>query len=272
MPVQVKTYPTIAEAAAALASLRGARFHGGGTLLMRAVNEGDTTIEALLRSTDPALTAIRASGGRVELGAGVTMANLLAERDLAFLHPVARAVGGPALRNAATIGGNLFASAPYGDFGAALLALDATVSVNGGYGGGRAMSLSEFYAARGRAGFGLVASVSFNRPIDGTFRFRKVSRVRPKGISVLTIAAHLPGGVRLANARVVYNAMAETPMRAQAVERVLEGRALDPATVAEARRVAAEGTNPATDPIATSWYRREVVGVYLQRLLLGEAE
>ena len=65
-----------------------------------------------MRSTDPSFLHIAASSGRVELGAGVTMAAILAERELAFLHPVARAVGGPALREAATVGGNLFAHSP----------------------------------------------------------------------------------------------------------------------------------------------------------------
>ena len=62
-----------------------------------------------MRSTDPSFVQIAVSSGRIELGAGVTMAGILAERELAFLHPVARAVGGPAVREAATVGGNLFA-------------------------------------------------------------------------------------------------------------------------------------------------------------------
>ncbi|MGA9850967.1 MAG: xanthine dehydrogenase family protein subunit M, partial [Roseiarcus sp.] len=43
----------------------------------------------------------------------------------------------------------------------------------------------------------------------------------------------------------------------------------DEAGVAAAVAAAAEGTSPATDAIASAWYRREVVGVHLRRLLLG---
>ena len=50
----------------------------------------------------------------------------------------------------ATVGGNLFAPAPYGDFTVALLALDATVAVQGGY-SGRETPLEEFLAARERS-------------------------------------------------------------------------------------------------------------------------
>jgi CO/xanthine dehydrogenase FAD-binding subunit len=66
---------------------------------------------------------------------------------------------------------------------------------------------------------------------------------------------------------VAYGAMGPAPLRATAVERVLEGQALDAATIARAAAVAAEGLDPPTDPIATGWYRREVAGVHLRRLL-----
>jgi CO/xanthine dehydrogenase FAD-binding subunit len=66
---------------------------------------------------------------------------------------------------------------------------------------------------------------------------------------------------------VAYGAMGPAPLRAQGVERVLEGQSLDAATIARAAEVAAEGIEPPTDPIATGWYRREVAGVHLRRLL-----
>ena len=43
------------------------------------------------------------------------------------------------IRQMATIGGNLFAQTPYGDFTVALLALDAQVMVQSGYGSARAI-------------------------------------------------------------------------------------------------------------------------------------
>lgn len=273
MTVQVKTFGSMSEAAAALASDRAARFFSGGTLLMRAINEGDTTIATLVRATDPAYCQIRNEGARITIGAGVRMVDILASRDLAFLHPVARVVGGPAVRAMATVGGNLFAPSPYGDLAAALLALDATVMVQGAYRGPQETPLEQFLTGRDRAGSGgLVMAVSVPRPASpDTFRFRKATRVRPKGVSVLSIAAHLPvAGGRIAGARIAYGAMAPTPIRARAVERALEGRGLDAAGIAPALAAAAEGTSPATDALASAWYRREVVAIHLRRLLLGE--
>ncbi len=85
----------------------------------------------------------------------------------------------------------------------------------------------------------------FTRPRNASdFRFLKVSRVKPKGIAVLSIAAATAAGGRMI--RVAYSGMAPMPMRALAVERALEGKPLDEASVDQALLVATEGTSPAT--------------------------
>jgi CO/xanthine dehydrogenase FAD-binding subunit len=269
MSVSVKTFPRLADAAGAMSQERGARFLAGGTLVMRAVNEADPSIETIVRSTDPALAHIGLSSARVELGAGVTMAAILAERELSYLHPVARIIGGPAVREAATVGGNLFAPPPYGDLAAALLALDATVTLAGGF-GQRELPLDELLSRRER-GAALVASVAFRRPANDAFRFAKVTRVHPKGVSIMSISALLPlSNGRVSGARIAYGAMGPAPLRAKSAERALEGRTLDAAGIAPALAVAHDGTAPADNAIGSAWWRREILPVHLRRLLLGE--
>jgi CO/xanthine dehydrogenase FAD-binding subunit len=271
MPVTVKTFATSGEAAAALSSERDARYLGGGTLVMRALNEGDLSVSTVVRATDRALTHLDIASSRITIGAGVTFARVLAERELAFLHPVAGSIGGPAVRNMGTIGGNLFAPTPFGDFAVALLALDATVSVQGGY-SARDAPIEEFLAGRDRLPGALVLSISCQRPSSAdAFRYRKIARIKPKGGSVVTLAAYLPSsGGRIVGARIALGAMAATPVRAKAAERALEGRVLDAASVAAAVAAATEGTSPVNDSLASAWYRREVVGVHLRRLLSGQ--
>lgn len=258
----VETYPTLEEASRALGG--DAAFLAGGTLVMRAVNEGAGPAR-LIRVTEPGLADIRVTGDSVRIGAGVTMAGVLESRDLAFLHPVARQIGGPQLRNMATVAGNLFAPHPYGDFAAALLALDAAV-IGAGRGGG-ARPLAEILRDRDRAG--LIAAVEVPRPRDPrAFGFRKVSRVKPKGVSVLSIAAHLPReGGRIRGARIVFGAMGPAPLRSAGAERALEGQSLDRARIESATAAAVEGLEPPTDALASGWYRKEVAGVHLARLL-----
>jgi CO/xanthine dehydrogenase FAD-binding subunit len=259
----VETYPSLAEAARAI---NGAAFMAGGTIVMREVNAG-TAAPRIVRSTDPALAEIRIAGDSISLGAGVTMAQVLAHRDLAFLHPVARVIGGPQVRNMGTVGGNLFAAHPYGDFAVALIALGARAHLVGQ--GARAVE----DLMRDRARPALVASVELARPRPGSFGFHKVSRVKPKGVSVMSIAVLAPNeGGRLRGVRVAFGAMGPAPMRGAGAERALEGQVPDAATLARAAAQAAEGLDPPTDALATSWYRREVAGVHLRRLLerMGE--
>lgn len=263
--MRVESYSTLAEAARAMGP--DAVFMAGGTLVMRDVNAG-TAASRIVRSADPALTEIRATGDGFSLGAGVTMAQVLAHRDLAFLVPVARSVGGPQVRNMATVGGNIFAHHPYGDFAVALLALGARV-VLAGQGG--AKPLEDILRERGRSGgtSQIIAAIEVPRPRDPrAFGFVKVSRIKPKGVSVMSIAAHLPReGGRIRGARIAFGAMGPTPLRASAVERVLEGQGLDAATIARAAQLASDGLDPPTDALASAWYRREVAGTHLKRLL-----
>lgn len=266
MSISVKTFTSSAEAATALSGDRAARFMGGGTLIMRAVNEGDQSFNTILLASDPALKQIQPQGDRVIIGACVTMAQILANRDLEFLHPVARAVGGPAIRSMATVGGNLFAEHPYGDMTAALLVLDCQVTLAGG----QNSSLSDLLRDRTREPRSVVASVSIVRPQSGVFKFRKASRVKPKGVSLMTVAAWVPqSGGRISGARVAYSSMGPTPVRVAAVEQALEGASLDEAGIGNALAAATSGLEPPTDAIASSWYRREVAPVHLKRALLG---
>jgi CO/xanthine dehydrogenase FAD-binding subunit len=267
MALEVVRADSVRSAAEALAE-KGVHFAAGGTLIVRARNSGDVSIQKLVLSDGLGLDAIDVGNGRVEIGAAVTMAKAAARPELSFLAPVANEIGGPAVRAMATVGGNLFASSPYGDFAVALLALDAEVAVEGR--DGRAtLNLEAFLAGRDSQ-TGIVRSVAFPLPPDGSFRFVKVTRRHPHGASVLSIAAVLPfAGGKVKGARVAYGAMAPTAIRSRAVEKALEGKTLDAAAIEAAAGVATEGCTPASDSFASEWYRANVLPVHLARLLKG---
>ncbi|MDX8479634.1 FAD binding domain-containing protein [Mesorhizobium sp. VK24D] len=264
MSLALQTFSTVKDANAALQA-SGTRYLGGGTLVVRAANEGDVSVSSLVSVTDPGLSQIAVSGDKVRLGASVTMAAIARYPELAALAPAARAVGGPAIRNMATVGGNLFAPAPYGDFAVALLALDATVAIENGE-----MPIEAFLSGRDSSR-AIVTAVGFSLPAAESFRFLKVSRVKPKGISMLSIAALLPRTAdgTVTSARIALGCMADRPMRAKAAEKALLGRKLTPEEIAPALAAAGEGITPITDPIASAWYRAEVLPVHLGRLLLS---
>jgi CO/xanthine dehydrogenase FAD-binding subunit len=265
MSVIVQTFASVTEAANAVSSDAKTRYLGGGSIVMRQVNHSDQNLRTVVRTTDSSLTKMDISGDRISIGAGVTMTAILANRQLDFLHKVAQIIGSPAVRNVATVGGNLFANHPYGDFATALLALEATVSLATG----QSIALEALLQNRQSGQHPVVVSVTFNRPQPGTFRFRKVARSKPKGAAMMTIAVHLPraGGI-IKNARVAYGAMAATPIRVPAVEQALNGQRLDGPGITAALAVATRDFTPPTDALASEWYRREVAPVHLKRTLL----
>jgi len=261
MNLTVETFPTLRDAAGAVGDK--ARYLGGGTLLMRAVNYGDKAVERIVISREVD-RSVRSEGQGVRIGAGATMADVLAAGDLTMLHPVARMVGGPAVRNMATVGGNLFAAAPYGDMATAFLALEATVQMADG----QSLPIEPFLSGRARMR-GLVAAVIVPRVDPATFRWKKVSQIKPKGVSMLSIAAVLRGAGRVDEARIAFGSMGPTPLRAKAAEQALRGCAPDAAGIAPALAVCCDGLHPVDDELATAWYRRAVAPVHLKRLLLG---
>ncbi|MCA3422542.1 MAG: FAD binding domain-containing protein [Roseomonas sp.] len=260
MAVTIEKHATVGDAQRALGG--DAVYLGGGTVLMREINAGFVQ-GRIIRSTDPVLKQIRQSGDGFEIGAGVTMSALANHAELAFLHPVVRAIGGPQIRNMATIGGNLFAEPPYGDLAAALLALGARLVMAGG----QARPIEEFFRDRKRAG--LITAIQLPRPRDNkSFAFHKVSRVKPKGVSVMSFSALLPRDAgRLRGVRIACIGLGPGPLRAFSAERALEGQVLDAASITRAAQLVTDGLEPPTDALASSWYRREVAGVHLTRLL-----
>ena len=252
--VAVDTYPTMADAAGALRE--GSRYLGGGTIVMRAVNYGDQSFHRIVRAAQVERGVTSDMGG-LRIGAATTMADLLASPDVAFLQPVARLIGGPAIRNMATVGGNLFAENPYGDLAVALLALDAQVVMTSG----QAQPIESFLSDRAHAR-GVVAAVIIPRVDHGAFDYRKVSRVKPKGVSVMCIAVHLKHG----DPRVAFGNMAPTPVRARGAERAL-AQGVNDTSIAAACAACTEGLQPVDDALGSAWYRLEVAPVHLKRLL-----
>jgi len=269
MPLEVQRAESVGAAAKLLAAKSGSRWLAGGTLLIREINAGDTAVQTLLIGDGLGLDRIEFAGTKVTLGCAVSMAAVAAQPELEFLRPVAESIGGPAVRNMATVGGNLFAPYPYGDFAVALLALGASVTTVDSE-RSETTDLETFLQNRQRRP-AVVTGVALELPPAGAFRFVKVVRRKPHGASVLSIAAVLPmTGRKVAGARVAYGAMGPIPMRARPVEQALEGKPLDAAAIEGAVNAASEGCKPQSDPQASAWYRMRVLPVHLKRLLAGD--
>ena len=169
----VRTPGTIVGALKALAE-PGQRLLAGGTLVMPQISAGTDVVQGLVSLRRLPLGKIKIQKGRVIIGAGVTLAELGARAELAFLAPALDAIGSPTIRNMATIGGNLFAPAPYGDLAVCLIALGASAEVAGAQ-GVREMQVEEIVRKDIKADE-IVTTISFDLPKPGSFRFAKAAR------------------------------------------------------------------------------------------------
>jgi CO/xanthine dehydrogenase FAD-binding subunit len=71
----------------------------------------------------------------------------------------------------------------------------------------------------------------------------------------------------LVDARIALGAAGPHPLRARQAEAALIGKPLDTSSIAAAAAAAQAECDPPTDALASSWYRRRMVGVYVRRAL-----
>ena len=241
----------------------------GGTLAMPLINEGVSTPEIVLGLKRAKLNYMRKSNGNFVVGATTSLTQMTEQSDIPVLREAANAVGGWAIRNMGTIGGNLFAPPPGGDFAVALLALDAKLKFVG-KNGARVMPLDEFYTGfmTNRMVPGEILSEVIVPIPKGSSAFIKYGRRHTNTPSIVAVAINIVfEGVMVEEARVALNAVGPHPFRAKSVEAYLQGKVLNEEIALEAAELAPTEIKPFTDPIASEWYRRKMVPVIVKRAL-----
>jgi len=259
----------------------GARILAGGTDLLvrervarREGRGGDGLLIGLERIAE--LRGVtRGDDGSFRVGATTTFAELLARpeaRDeLRILGLAAAEVGAPALRNMATIGGNIVTASPAADSFPALAVLDASVELASAS-GVRRLPLSEFVVGPGRttlrAGEALTAVIVPPNPSFGVHHFEKVGRRSALSIAVVSLAALLRTDARgrVDEARLAWGSVSPVVRRLRDAEAVLIGRKPTRAVLERAATVVRREISPIDDIRAGAAFRREVAGNLLTRL------
>jgi CO/xanthine dehydrogenase FAD-binding subunit len=270
---------TLDDALAVLARTPDATVLAGGTDLMVDVNEGRRRPRAVVCvARIPALRERRIDDGTLVLGAATTYTDLL-EPDVVVAAPslaaAARTVGSPQIRNAGTIGGNLATASPAGDTLPVLVALRASVDIDGPN-GARRIPIAEFLVGPKRNALQpgeLIVGVRV--PIArGPQHYLKVGTRNAMVIAVASIAFALDLDARrvgLGLGSVGPTALA-APNAAAWLEGRLEWRAdgvslRDPAHLATFGDLTANDARAIDDHRSTARYREHAVRVLAQRAL-----
>lgn len=219
--------------------------------------------------------ALRADGGRLQVGAAVSARTL--ERDAVTrktytsLAESGALVGSVQVRNLATLGGNLCNAAPSADMAPPLLALDAEAVIVGPK-GERRVPVTDFFAGVRRTVLAadeilLEIVVPSPGPRSGGNYLRHTPR-RELDIAVVGVASQLTlsDGV-CAKARIALAAVAPVPLRARAAEQALEGKPVTPEAIERAAELAVGAARPISDQRGSADYRRHLVRVLTRRTL-----
>jgi aerobic carbon-monoxide dehydrogenase medium subunit len=227
----------------------------------------------------PGLDTMAEEDGRLRIGALVRhkaceKSELLGGR-WGTLGAAAPLISDPIIRNLGTVCGSLAHADPQGDWGSALLAMDAEVMARGP-GGTRTIPLGELFEGPFVTSLTPTEIITEVRvpdpgPVAGG-TYLKLER-KVGDFATVGVAVHLAmADGRVGRAGIALTAVGPTNLRATAAEEVLVGSQLDEATIREAARLAAEAAQPHGDTRGSADYKRTVVRVFTERGLRAAAE
>ena len=249
--------------------------HPEGTLIAGATDVGLWVTKGLRDLGDVAflgrcaeLQKIAVSGNEINIGAGVTMAQML--RVLRNHHPsyaeLVRRYGSEQVRQAATLGGNIANGSPIGDNPPALIALGAQMVLRKGK-MRRTIAVEDFfleYGKQDRKPGEFVEGVTFPKEAPD-LRCYKISKRFDQDISAVCgcFNVSVADGV-VSAAKIAFGGMAGVPKRARAVEGALVGKPWTEESIRGVLPVFRDDFKPLSDMRASAEYRLETA----QNLLL----
>ena len=271
--------PTTIEQAVALLANGGdkARPLAGGTDLLVQMRRGLHDVETLVDVKHiPQLSRISfAPTDGLEIGAAVPCADIRTHPQVLALYPglvdAVSIIGGTAIQERATMGGNLCNAAPSGDSIPAMIVYDATCLV-AGPNGTRTVPVASFCTAPGKTVLAkdeLLVSLRFPPPAAGSGG--AYIRFTPRHEMDIAVAG-AGAWVRLndntvAEARIAIGAVAPTSLLVPEAGVWLIGKTPTPEMLAQAGQVAEQAARPITDVRGTEAQRRHLVSVLVRRTL-----
>lgn len=268
--------PTEVEEAAALrAELgEGAALYAGGTELLLAMKMGVLDYEHLIDlKRIESLRGVRASGGDVRIGAGVTHRELETDRLVAERLPalaaLERNVANVRVRSAGTLAGNLAFAEPHADPPALLTALGARVALVSSGGGRRELPVEELVVGAYETALAedeVIEAVLVPVPPEGVVATYVKFQVLERPAVGVAAAGRVAAGRFAGAPAVVVGAVDERPVRVDAA--ALDGAG--PEDGAAFARVSAEAraaVEPVDDLSGSAEYKRHLTGVLVQRAL-----
>jgi len=275
-PFEYACPTSVSEAVALLASHEGEAkpLAGGQSLVpMMAFRVASPSLVVDLRKLAE-LRQIKISDEGVTLGAMVRWREILDDARLRTAQPLLVAavehVAHYQIRNRGTVGGSIAHADPAAEMPGIVLTCDAKIAVTG-KAGARVIDAANFFEGPLMTALKPDEIITEIRlpawPAKRRFGFQEFARRRGDFALAAALLFYDDDGGKERNAHVGAIGVADTPVRLPAVEQVLNGSAIDEATIAKAEAAASASVDPHDDIHASGAYRKALVGVMVERAL-----
>jgi carbon-monoxide dehydrogenase medium subunit len=280
-PLDYACPATLSEAIALLASRDGdAKAIAGGQSLMpmMAFRIATPTLLVDLRKLDE-LRGIKITADGVRLGALVRWRDIEDDTRLATAHPLLKAavshVAHYQIRNKGTVGGSIAHADPAAEMPGIVVTCDAEITAVG-KAGPRVIAAADFFLGALTTALEpdeIITEIKLPAWLPGRrWGFQEFARRRGDfAMAAAALFYDLDAGGKASNAHVGIIGVGDLPLRLREVEAVLNGRAIDDATIARAAEVTSATVNAQQDIHASAAYRRSLAGTMVERALQNAA-
>ena len=265
---------TLDEALAALAETR-ATILSGGTDLFPALSFGPLRGTVLDISAISELRGTRFTDTHIEIGGRTTWSEILSTnlpRGFDGLKAAAREIGAVQIQNQATVAGNICNASPAADGVAALMALDADITL-ASHSTTCTLPLKDFVLGNrktARRPDELLTSIRVPRRLEnGASIFLKLGARRYLVISIVMVAANLiaDSAGRIREALICVGSCSPKALRLAELEQALAGQPLNAGLSKLVRPEHLSALAPIDDVRATAAYRMDAAGILIKRAL-----
>lgn len=269
---------TIEEAVSLLDEYDGrAKVIAGGTDVMVLVRSKTIKPEYVIDITNiPGLNYIDCDDNGLRIGAATTIRDIEKSEVIRQHYPIisqaAGRLGSVAIRNVATIGGNLCNAVPSADTVQSLVALSARTKIIGPD-GERVLSIEEFIIGVSKTALKkgeLLVELQVPVPLPGTKGvYLKYTRTSVDLAMVgVAIVMTVEDGDVCRDVKIVCSAVAPTPMRARKAEEVIRGKRIDQALIDRCAQEASNEASPRASSIrGTPEEKKEVVALFVKEAI-----
>lgn len=261
----------------------GAHIIAGGSDVLIEIREGKLAGCSLvsIQKLDELRGVSMDGEGAVRIGAMTSMSHITADpiiqKHLAVLGEAADTLGGPQLRNIATLGGNVCNGVTSADTASTLMAWDAVMEYLGPA-GTRRVPIKEHYVSAGKTSLAkdeILAAVCIPKEsYENCFGYYiKYAMREALDIATLGCSANVrlsADTTRIERLRLAYGVAGPVPLRARCAEAAAAGRPVSKASVTEAARAVLSDVNPRTSWRAGREFRLHLAGELAKRAI-GES-